>query len=206
MKRIPNPEGEDNDGGGLSPAAWSVFVSPDMIGLWRLRKSLALDDARWYFNAGRKLEAAQMVTAARGSHREILNIVRFLRSGVRPKESLRFAQVFRLDGPAIPGPKPAVRPAPEPHPIFVRTPAAAVVPPAIAKPVADAKPVKLTAREMQIALLLGQDLRVGKIAEQLNTTIGNVSVHISSARKKLGVADRHELGAWARTQSVGVAA
>jgi DNA-binding CsgD family transcriptional regulator len=73
---------------GLSPNAWLVTVSPDMIGLWRLRKSLALDDARWYFDHGRKTECRQLLGAARSCHREILRIRFYLRSRVLPQRAV----------------------------------------------------------------------------------------------------------------------
>lgn len=190
MSTLPATADTDDDlSGGLSHAALTVFVCPDMIGFWRLRKSLALDDARWYFDADRKVEAAQMAAAGRSCHREIMAILRFLRTGVRSKESLRFAQSFRLEGALPRGPKAPPTPASAPHPIFDRTPAVAVEPP---------KPPKLTPREKEIARLLGENLRVTEIARRIKTSMGNVSVHIIQARMKLGLADRHELGKLAR--------
>jgi DNA-binding CsgD family transcriptional regulator len=189
--------GADQDGGGLSPAAWAVFVSPDTIGLWRLRKSLALNDARWFFDHGRMAEAAQMVSAARGSHRQIMNIVHFRRTGVRPRDTLRFAQNFQFET-AMQSLKAEPPPLDIPAPMTARPPERKPRQPRENKPKVRAPSTTLSPRERQVATLIGKNLSNGEIAARLGIKAQNVAMNASNARMKLGIADRSALVEWAR--------
>lgn len=87
----PEPMSDTEEHAGLSPNARLVYISPDQIGLWRLRKSLSLDDARWYFDRKRMVECRQIIGAARFSHREIMRIKRYLRTReTLPQQEVQF--------------------------------------------------------------------------------------------------------------------
>jgi aminoglycoside phosphotransferase (APT) family kinase protein len=49
-------------------------IAPDSVGTWRLRKSVSLMDARWYFDHGSRNAASICLAAARYAHREIRRI------------------------------------------------------------------------------------------------------------------------------------
>lgn len=63
---------------GLSASCAAGIQGGDTLGLWRLRKSLSLQDARWYLAHGRIVEASHCVGGARYAHREIVKIKRVL--------------------------------------------------------------------------------------------------------------------------------
>lgn len=88
---------DEESGVGLSPSALIVYISADQLGVWRLRKSLALNDARWALKSGRKDIASQHVRGARFSHREILRIRHYLRT----RETLPHQQVERAPIPPL---------------------------------------------------------------------------------------------------------
>jgi len=89
------PEGDE--GGGFSPNARIVNVSPDQIGRWRLEKSIALDNARWSLKVGRPDIAARNVAGAKFCHLQIMRIKAHLRrrAGRGVAELERLAQ--RID-------------------------------------------------------------------------------------------------------------
>lgn len=149
---------------GLSPNAWVVFVSPDMIGLWRLRKSLALDDARWYFDAGRKAECSQILLSARSCHHEIMRIRFHLRGRRQIPEAARISRVIEFQ--------------PKPEPI----------------PAPPSKEPRLQPREYQVAKLVALGMSNPQIAAEIRSNTGNVSVYVCNARRKLGATSRKELG------------
>ena len=184
---------QDESSGGLSPAAMSVFVSSDMLGLWRLRMSLALDDARWYHRSGRKIEATQMVAAARSCNRQIVRILHFLHTGIRAPQSMDFAVRFRLDDTGTPPRSDEIsRPGPKPG-----LPAAAVV---------ARTPAQLSTRESQIVGLMAGGLSNAEIAAKLSISTGCLSTHASNMRRKLGMASVSQVRQWAQRRASGASA
>lgn len=61
----------------------------------------------------------------------------------------------------------------------------------------------LTARELDIARLVGQGLRNRAIAEALSITEGTVKIHLHRIFEKLALSGRLELALWAREHQLG---
>jgi DNA-binding NarL/FixJ family response regulator len=59
---------------------------------------------------------------------------------------------------------------------------------------------QLTARELEVAVLLGQGLRVKEIAAQMGVVHSHVSNCIARAGQKLGLYSRRHLAMWAQKQ------
>lgn len=152
-------EVSEQEVGGLSPSALVVYISPDMLGLWRLRKSLSLDDARWYLDHGRKDAATVCLRGARFSHHQIMRIKFHVRGRTR-------VAIVHEPGASAP-----VRPAP-------------ILPPSPEVPPLD----RLQRRERQYVGLLGQGMDRASIAAAMGIRRECAGVYHSTAAKKLGVA------------------
>lgn len=59
------------------------------------------------------------------------------------------------------------------------------------------KDARLSPREREVAVLLGQGLSNRQIAQRLVVTERTVAAHIEHILDKLGFASRHQVGAWA---------
>lgn len=145
---------------GLSPAALRIEISPDQIGLWRLRMSLSLDDARWYLNNRRKDMATAAVRGARFCHREILRIRWHMRNRRDPRCA---AVIQRLEAVEFHKPPESIY-----HEALDR----------------------LTPREREYVSLLAKGHKRSFIAELMGLAYGTVAVYHSAASAALGVKSR----------------
>jgi hypothetical protein len=182
MNAVLQPS-EPEEFGGLSPNARLLWVCPDMLGRWRLFKSLALDDARWAIKLGRKDVAAQYVQCARGHHREIMRIKRFLRTGARPPYQPEMSVAAIV-------PRQADIPLRLTHEDFaVEMPAAPV--PEIQKDAPATAPIafdKLPMRQRQVLLNLVAGKSDQQIAADTGLSAASVQVYRCVGLKNLGIA------------------
>jgi DNA-binding NarL/FixJ family response regulator len=61
-------------------------------------------------------------------------------------------------------------------------------------------PYELTRRELEVATLLGQGMRVKEIAAQMGVGHSHISNCIARAGQKLGLYSRRHLAMWAQKQ------
>ncbi len=67
-------------------------------------------------------------------------------------------------------------------------------------PLATETPVRLTAREREVALLVARGYTNRRIAEELVLTVGTAAIHVERIRSKLGVRSRTGVAVWVVAQ------
>ena len=73
--------------------------------------------------------------------------------------------------------------------------------PAPEQPPADDEPAaRLTRREREVALLLGQGLTTRRIAQELSISANTANNHVARILKKLGLRSRAQIAAWVTQQ------